>query len=77
MKLSSIIAYQNQLDKATPLNGVLIAHDRLAPLLHTIKSSDIELTHLVNRLGQDYKMSWAVSTTLNTQWKTSRKKFHT
>jgi len=55
MKLSSIIAYQNQLDKATPLNGVLIAHDRLAPLLHTIKSSDIELTHLVNRLGQDYK----------------------
>lgn len=55
MKLSSIIAYRNQLDEATPLNGVLIAHDRLAPLLHTVKSSEIEFTHLVDRLSQDYK----------------------
>jgi hypothetical protein len=55
MKLSDIIAYRNRLDEATPLNGVLIAHDRLAPLLHTVKSSDVEFTHLVDRLSQDYK----------------------
>jgi SAM-dependent methyltransferase len=55
MKLSDIIAYRNRLDEATPSNGVLIAHDRLAPLLHTVKSSDVEFTHLVDRLSQDYK----------------------
>jgi SAM-dependent methyltransferase len=55
MKLSDIIAYRNQLDEATPLNGVLVAHDRLAPVLHTVKSNDIQLTHLVDRLNQDYK----------------------
>jgi hypothetical protein len=55
MKLSDIIAYRNQLDEATPLNGVLVAHDRLAPVLHTVKSNDIQLTHLVDRLSQDYK----------------------
>lgn len=55
MKLSSIIAYRNLLDEATPLNGVLIAHDRLAPLLHTVNSSDVQFTHLVDRLNQDYK----------------------
>jgi hypothetical protein len=55
MKLSDIIAYRNHLDEATPLNGVLVAHDRLAPVLHTVKSNDIQLTHLVDRLSQDYK----------------------
>ena len=55
MKLSDIIAYKNHLDGMTPLNGVLVAHDRLAPVLHTVKSNDIQLTHLVDRLSQDYK----------------------
>ena len=55
MKLSDIIAYRNHLDEATPLNGVLVAHDRLAPVLHAVKSNDIQLTHLVDRLSQDYK----------------------
>lgn len=55
MKLSDIIAYKNHLDEITPLNGVLVAHDRLAPLLHAVKSNDIQLTHLVDRLSQDYK----------------------
>jgi hypothetical protein len=55
MKLSDIIAYRNHLDEATPLNGVLVAHDRLAPVLHTVKSNDIQLTHLVDRLSRDYK----------------------
>lgn len=55
MKLSDIIAYKNHLDEMTPLNGVLGAHDRLAPVLHTVKSNDIQLTHLVDRLSQDYK----------------------
>ena len=49
MKLSDIIAYRNHLDEATPLNGVLVAHDRLAPVLHTVKSNNIQLTHLVGR----------------------------
>jgi SAM-dependent methyltransferase len=55
MKLSDIIAYRNHLEESTPLNGVLVAHDRLAPVLHTVKSNDIQLTHLVDRLSQDYK----------------------
>lgn len=55
MKLSDIIAYKNHLDEITPSNGVLVAHDRLAPVLHAIKSNDIQLTHLTDRLSQDYK----------------------
>jgi len=55
MKLSDIIAYKNHLDEITPVNGVLVAHDRLAPVLHAVKSNDIQLTHLVDRLTQDYK----------------------
>lgn len=55
MKLSSIIAYKNHLDENTPSNGVVIAHDKLAPLLHAVKTNEIQLTHLVDKLSQDYK----------------------
>jgi SAM-dependent methyltransferase len=55
MKLSEIVAYRNHLDENTPLNGALIAHNQLSPILQTVKSNDIQLTHLVDRLDQDYK----------------------
>jgi SAM-dependent methyltransferase len=55
MKLSEIIAFKNHLTDATPLNGTLVAHDRLAPILHLVTSNEIQFDHLVTKLNQDYK----------------------
>ena len=55
MKLSQIIAYKNQLENLTPLETSPIAYEKLGPILHTIKSHDIQFANLTDKLDQDYK----------------------
>jgi hypothetical protein len=55
MILSSIVAYKNYLDKITPIDGALIAHDRLAPTLHSIITNELQFPYLSHQLNQDYQ----------------------
>lgn len=55
MKLSSIIAYKNQLDSMTPLETSPLAYEKLGPVLHMVKSHDIQFASLTDQLNKEYK----------------------
>jgi len=54
MKLSQIVAFKNLLDDMTPLETMAVAHDKLAPLLHTVKVNSVQFENLTDRLDQTY-----------------------
>jgi hypothetical protein len=54
MKLSSLLAYKAILDDMTPLDTAPIAHETLAPVLHTVKTNDLQFSNLTERLQQQY-----------------------
>lgn len=54
MKLSQIVAYKNLLDSMTPLETMAVAHDKLAPILHEVQNSKIQLSYLTTELSQTY-----------------------
>jgi hypothetical protein len=55
MKLSSVVHYKNHLNDVTPAESAVIAHDKLAPVLHSVKSEDVQFDHLTETLEQNYK----------------------
>ena len=55
MKLSQIVDYKNYLEETTPVEATPIAHAKLAPILHSVKSNAIQFTHLTERLAQHYQ----------------------
>lgn len=54
MKLSSLIAYKTVLEGMMPLDTAPIAHKTLAPVLHTVKSNDVQFLNLTERLQSQY-----------------------
>lgn len=54
MKLSTLIVYKNLLESMTPLDTAPIAHKTLAPVLHTVKSNDLQFSNLTERLQNQY-----------------------
>jgi SAM-dependent methyltransferase len=54
MKLSSLIVYKTILEGMTPLDTAPLAHDQLAPVLHTVKTNDLQFSNLTERLEQQY-----------------------
>lgn len=55
MKLSQIIAYKNHLDDMTPLNTTPLTHDKLSPILQSVKSNEIQFPSLTDQLERNYK----------------------
>jgi hypothetical protein len=55
MKLSSLIAYKNLLEEMIPLDTVPLAHDKLAPVLYTVQSNEVQFTNLTEQLEADYR----------------------
>ena len=54
MKLSQIVAFKNLLDDMTPLETMVVAHDKLAPILHTVKANGVQFENLTERLDRIY-----------------------
>jgi hypothetical protein len=55
MKLSSLIAYKNLLEEMIPLDTVPLAHDKLAPVLYTVQSNEVQFANLSQQLEDDYR----------------------
>jgi hypothetical protein len=55
MKLSSLISYKSLLEDMIPLDTVPLAHDKLAPVLYTVQSNEIQFTHLTEQLEANYQ----------------------
>jgi SAM-dependent methyltransferase len=55
MKLSSLISYKSLLEDMIPLDTVPLAHDKLAPVLYTVQSNEIQFTHLTEQLESNYQ----------------------
>jgi hypothetical protein len=55
MKLSSLIAYKSLLEDMIPLDSVPLAHDKLAPVLHTVQSNEVQFANLTEQLEVDYR----------------------
>jgi hypothetical protein len=55
MKLSSLIAYKNLLEEMIPLDTVPLAHDKLAPVLYTVQSNEVQFANLTEQLEADYR----------------------
>ena len=55
MKLSSLIAYKNLLEEMIPLDTVPLAHDKLAPVLYTVQSNEVQFANLTEQLETDYR----------------------
>lgn len=55
MKLSSLIAYKNLLEGMIPLDTVPLAHDKLAPVLYTVQSNEVQFANLTEQLEADYR----------------------
>ena len=56
MKLSSLIAYKNLLEEMIPLDTVPLAHDKLAPVLYTVQSNEVQFANLTEQLETDYRL---------------------
>lgn len=54
MKLSKLVAYRNKLDTMTPIDSAPLVHDKLAPLLHEIKTSEFQAIDHVEQLEKNY-----------------------
>jgi hypothetical protein len=53
-KLSEVVSYLNLLEKTIPLETAPIAHDALAPILHTISNHQIQFDPLTQQLNNQY-----------------------
>jgi hypothetical protein len=56
MKLSSLIAYKNLLEGMIPLDTVPLAHNKLAPVLYTVQSNEVQFANLTEQLEADYRL---------------------
>lgn len=54
MKLSTIVSYKNKLEGSTPLDTAPLVHSKLAPVLHSVESSEVQLLSLTEQLGKNY-----------------------
>ena len=54
MKLSTIVAYKNKLESATPLDTAPVVHEKLAPILHTVETAEVQMLNLTEQLGKNY-----------------------
>lgn len=54
MKLSALLKYKNQLSKLVPLDTAGLVNDTLAPILHTVETSEIQFSNLTNKINNNY-----------------------
>lgn len=55
MILSQVVAFKNHIEDMTPLDTALIAHGKLAPILHSIKTSDVQFPFLTEQIDNNYR----------------------
>ena len=54
MKLSTIIAFRNQLESMIPIDTATLVHDKLAPILNQIEVNEFQSPELTQQLRNDY-----------------------
>lgn len=55
MKLSTLLNFKTQLGRLLPLDTASLVNDKLAPILHTVETHEVQFSNLTNRLTGDYQ----------------------
>ncbi len=55
MKLSSLVAFRNNLESLIPIDSAPFVHEKLAPILHEVKTGEFQAPDATQQLEQDYK----------------------
>lgn len=55
MKLSSLIAYRNLIDKLSPQDTDIMIRSHIGPLMHTIDNHEIQFPDIFDQLENDYQ----------------------
>jgi SAM-dependent methyltransferase len=55
MKLSSLVAYRNNLESMVPVDSAPFVHEKLAPILHEVKTGVFQTPEIAEQLERDYK----------------------
>lgn len=54
MKLSDLVAYRNNLESMIPIDSAPFVHERLAPILHEVKTGEFQASDATEQLERDY-----------------------
>lgn len=55
MKLSTLVAFRNNLESMIPVDSAPFVHEKLAPILHAVKTGEFQLPDATEQLEKDYK----------------------